>query len=406
MGIQAKELHHFILFPLMGQGHLIPMVDIARMLAERGVIITIFTATQNAARFEGVLNRAKETGLRINLVQFNFPYVEAELPQGCESLDMLLLLNWFIAIPDLPDKIDVMKAQLPEPRTSEMKEFQEQMKETEMGSYGVIINSFEELEPLYVKEYKKMKNGKLWCVGLASLCNKNELDNAQRGKKSSIDEHECLKWLDSWRPSSVIYVCFGSIFTLTLAQLIELDLGLEASDKPFIWVVRESKTNRYEELENWFKEYEFEERIKGRGVVIRGQAPQVLILSHPSIGAFLTHCGWNSTLEAISVGVPMVTWPLFANQLLNEKLVAQVLKIAVTLGSKYIEQGEQDRIMVKNETIKIAIEKVLDDQGEESIERRKRAKKLREMGKRVVEESGSSHHNMTLFLEELGAKSY
>ncbi|XP_060968363.1 UDP-glycosyltransferase 73C5-like [Cannabis sativa] len=348
MGIQAKELHHFILFPLMGQGHLIPMVDIATMLAERGVIITIFTTTQNAARFEGVLNRAKEMGLRINLIQFNFPYVEAELPQECESLDMLpspelgekmlvfharsnffqlsshLLCvpeTEFIAIPDLPDKIDVMKAQLPEPRTSEMKEFQEQMKETEMGSYGVIINSFEELEPLYVKEYKKMKNGKLWCVGLASLCNKNELDNAQRGKKSSIDEHECLKWLDSWRPSSVIYVCFGSIFTLTLAQLIELGLGLEASNKPFIWVVRESKTNRYEELKNWFREYEFEERIKGRGVVIRGRAPEVLILSHPSIGAFLTHCGWNSTLEVISVGVPMVTWPLFANQFLKEKLL-------------------------------------------------------------------------------------
>ncbi|KAF4388108.1 hypothetical protein F8388_014791 [Cannabis sativa] len=186
----------------------------------------------------------------------------------------------------------------------------------------------------------------------------------------------------------------------------ESALYVRGRSRKEVVVVSESKTNRYEELENWFKEYEFKERTKGRGVVIRGQAPQVLILSHPSIGAFLTHCGWNSTLEAISVGVPMVTWPLFANQLLNEKLVAQVLKIAVTLGSKYIEQGEEYRIMVKNETIKIAIEKVLDDQGEESIERRKRAKKLGEMGKRVVEESGSSHHNMTLFLEELGAKSY
>ncbi|KAF4403313.1 hypothetical protein G4B88_007959 [Cannabis sativa] len=108
MGIRAKELHHFILFPLMGQGHLIPMVDIARMLAERGVIITIFTTTQNTARFEGVLNRAKETGLRINLLSSHLLCV----PE-----------TDFIAIPDLPDKIDVMKAQLPEPRTSEMKEF-------------------------------------------------------------------------------------------------------------------------------------------------------------------------------------------------------------------------------------------------------------------------------------------
>ncbi|XP_030495730.2 UDP-glycosyltransferase 73C3 [Cannabis sativa] len=478
MGIQAKELHHFILFPFLAQGHLIPMVDIARMLAQRGVIITIFTTTQNAARVQGVLNRAKEAGLRINLIQLKFPYVEAGLPQGCESLEALpspdlgekffsstsLLqkpvetmmpeltppptcvisdpyMPWtiniarklniprivfharcnffqlcshllcvpeteYIGIPGLPDRIDVMKAQLPEPRTSEMKEFQEQMKEAEMESYGVIINSFEELEPSYVKEYKKMKSGKLWCVGPASLCNKNELDNAERGKKSSIDEHECLKWLDSWKPSSVIYVCFGSIFTLTLPQSIELALGLEASNKPFIWVVRDSGSNRYEELEKWFKEYEFEERIKRRGMVIRGWAPQVLILSHPSIGAFLTHCGWNSTLEAISSGIPMVTWPLFTDQFLNEKLVAQVLKTAVTVGSKYIEPGEEDQVMVKSETIQIAIEKVLDDQGEESIERRERAKKFGEMAKRAVEEGGSSHSNITLFLEEVGAKSY
>ncbi|KAJ7972311.1 Glycosyltransferase [Quillaja saponaria] len=145
------------------------------------------------------------------------------------------------------------------------------------------------LEPAYVKDYKKAKGDKVWCIGPVSLCNKDELDKARRGNyKASIDEHQCLKWLDSWESRSVIYACHGSLCNLTALQLIELALALEASKRPFIWAIRGG--NKYQELVRWNKEDEYEERIKARAILIWDWAPQILILSHPAIGGFLTHC--------------------------------------------------------------------------------------------------------------------
>jgi UDP-glucosyl transferase 73C len=176
-----------------------------------------------------------------------------------------------------------------------------------------------------VKEYRKAREDRVWCVGSISLCNNEYLDKVERGNKASIEEDECLKWLDSQQPCSVVYACLGSLCNLITSQLIELGLGLEESKKPFIWVIRGLAKNN-EELEKWISEDRFEERIKGRGLLIRGWAPQLLILSHPSVGGFLTHCGWNSIIESISAGVPMLTWPLFGDQFMNEKLVVQVRK--------------------------------------------------------------------------------
>ncbi|XP_062117401.1 UDP-glycosyltransferase 73C1-like [Humulus lupulus] len=482
MASQDTQLH-FLMFPLMAQGHMIPMVDIARMMAERGAKITIVTTPGNAARFERVLARAIENGLSIHLVQLRFPSKEAGLPEECENFDTMpslgcasklfhaasmmqqpaekrfeelmprpnciisdMSLPWTINIarkfniprisfpgiccfcmlclynvhsskvldnisseterfvlPDLSDRIEITKAQLPLTATSsDLKEFHDQRMKAEIESYGVIINSFEELEHAYVQDYKKVRNGKVWCIGPVSLCNKDELDKAERGNKSSVDEHQCLKWLDLWKPASVVYVCLGSLCNLVTSQFIELGLGLEASNKSFIWVIR-GGTSTSDEVEKWIKEDGFEKRTKERGLVIRGWAPQVLIFSHPAVGVFLTHCGWNSTLEGICAGVPLVTWPLFGDQFLNEKLVAQVLKIAVTLGlEEPMKWGEEEKsgVNVKRETIKSALEEVLGE-GEESKERRERARKLGEMAKRAVEEGGSSHLNMALFLEDI-----
>lgn len=218
---------------------------------------------------------------------------------------------------------------------------------------------------------------------------------------ASIDEHYCLKWLDTMKPKSVIYVCFGSLCHLLPKQLIEIGKGLEASNSPFIWIIREVDYN--EEIMKWVKNENFEDRLKGKGLIIKGWAPQVLILSHPATGGFMTHCGWNSTLEGVSAGVPMITWPMFAEQFYNEKLIVQVLKIGIRIGVEVTMQwGEEanDGIYVKRECVKNIVDQLMDE-GEEGQERRRKAQELGERANQAVEEGGSSYMNITSFIEHV-----
>lgn len=288
-------------------------------------------------------------------------------------------------VPGLPGRIELRRNQLPpefNPSSIDTSEFRQRARDAEVRAYGVVINSFEELEQEYVNEYKKLRGGKVWCIGPLSLCNSDNLDKSQRGNVASIDEEQCLKWLDSHEPDSVVYACFGSLVRVNTPQLIELALGLEASNRPFIWVVK--SVHREKEVEEWLANSGFEERIKDRGLIIRGWAPQVLILSHPSVGGFLTHCGWNSTLESVCAGVPMITWPQFAEQFVNEKLIVQVLGIGVGVGvDSVVHVGEEDRsgVKVKRESVTKAIVKVMDD-GIEGTERRTRGRSYR--GRRMV----------------------
>ncbi|VVB02388.1 unnamed protein product [Arabis nemorensis] len=475
---------HFVLFPFMAQGHMIPMVDIARLLAQRGVIITIVTTPHNAARFKNVLSRAIDSGLPINLVQVKFPHQEAGLPEGQENLDLLdsmeLMIPFFKAVnkleepvqklieemrprpsclisdmclpyttriakkfdipkilfhgmccfcllcmhvlrkhreildnlksdkeyfvvPYFPDKVEFTQPQVPVETyvPGDWKEFLDDLREADKTSYGVIVNSFEELEPAYIKDYKEARSGKVWSIGPVSLCNKVGADKAERGNKSDIDKEECLKWLDSKEPASVLYVCLGSICNLPLSQLKELGLGLEESKRPFIWVIRSWEKNK--ELVEWITKSGFEDRIKDRGLLIRGWSPQMIILSHPSVGGFLTHCGWNSTLEGITSGLPLLTWPLFADQFCNEKLVVQVLKAGVSAGVEQpMKWGEEEKIgvLVDKEGVKKAVEELMGE-SDDAKERKRRAKELGELAHKAVEEGGSSHSNITFLLQDI-----
>ncbi|GLT25760.1 hypothetical protein SLA2020_008690 [Shorea laevis] len=182
---------------------------------------------------------------------------------------------------------------------------------------------------------------------------------------------------------------------------MELALGLEASNRPFIWVIRAGYESN--EFEKWTSKEVFEERTKGRGLLIRGWAPQVLLLSHPAIGGFLTHCGWNSVIEGVCAGVPMITWPLLAEKFFNEKHVVQLLKIGETIGAEIaIKWGDEDKygVMVKREEITKAINLVMSG-GEEGEERRKRARELQGMAKKALEEGGCSYLNIIKLIKDV-----
>ncbi|KAJ0011521.1 hypothetical protein Pint_33901 [Pistacia integerrima] len=133
--------------------------------------------------------------------------------------------------------------------------------------------------------------------------------------------------------------------------------------------------------------------MEGRGLIIRGWAPQVLILDHEAVGGFVTHCGWNSTLEGVSAGVPMAAWPVSADQFYNEKLLTQVLKIGVSVGN-----------YIKREAVEKAVEAILTS--DEAKEMRSRAKALGEMAKRAVEEGGSSYSDLNALIKELSLRDH
>ncbi|CAA0386070.1 unnamed protein product [Arabidopsis thaliana] len=474
---------HFVVIPFMAQGHMIPLVDISRLLSQRqGVTVCIITTTQNVAKIKTSLSFSSLFAT-INIVEVKFLSQQTGLPEGCESLDMLAsmgdMVKFFDAansleeqvekameemvqprpsciigdmslpftsrlarkfkipklifhgfscfslmsiqvvresgilkmiesndeyfdLPGLPDKVEFTKPQVSvlQPVEGNMKESTAKIIEADNDSYGVIVNTFEELEVDYAREYRKARAGKVWCVGPVSLCNRLGLDKAKRGDKASIGQDQCLQWLDSQETGSVLYVCLGSLCNLPLAQLKELGLGLEASNKPFVWVIRE--WGKYGDLANWMQQSGFEERIKDRGLVIKGWAPQVFILSHASIGGFLTHCGWNSTLEGITAGVPLLTWPLFAEQFLNEKLVVQILKAGLKIGvEKLMKYGKEEEIgvMVSRECVRKAVDELMGD-SEEAEERRRKVTELSDLANKALEKGGSSDSNITLLIQD------
>lgn len=179
---------------------------------------------------------------------------------------------------------------------------------------AVILNTFDDFEH-HVLDAIKTKLPKLYTVGPLSmlqrqLCPTN-LDSI--GSNLWKEDTECLGWLDRWKPKSVVYVNYGSLITVTPQHLREFAWGLADTNYPFLWVIRPDIVDGGGER---ILSKEFTAAISGRGLLV-GWCPQERVLSHPSVGGFLTHCGWNSTMESVSEGVPMICWPFFAEQQMN-----------------------------------------------------------------------------------------
>lgn len=299
-----------------------------------------------------------------------------------------------VGFPEIPDSPRFERDHLP----SIMKNYRESDPDWEAvrrvmvgntGSWGFVVNTFGGLEGKYLEWLEKKKeeeeNGnprpKVFSVGPLSLI------GVPYG--GGGDHRSLFSWLDGCPDESVLYVAFGSQKLMKKPQLEALSIGLEKSGVRFVLVVKEPTV---EQVEQGYGSIPvgFEGRVTGRGLVIRGWAPQVEILSHRAVGGFLSHCGWNSTLEAIAAGVLILGWPMEADQYVNVRLLVDELGVSVR-----VSEGA-DTVPDTTELARIISESM-----NGHIVEKVRVKELRDKACDAVKVGGSSMKALDELVEQL-----
>ncbi|CAN6359585.1 unnamed protein product [Urochloa humidicola] len=254
---------------------------------------------------------------------------------------------------------------------------------------GLVVNTFFDLEHGYCELY--MRNGyakRTYFVGPLSL------PSSPAAGASFAGDSPCIRWLDTKPAHSVVYLCFGSLTHVSEAQLRELALGLEVSGKSFLWVVR---ANAWMPPEGW------KERVGDRGMVVTGWAPQTAILAHPAVGAFVTHCGWNSVMETVAAGVPVLTWPMVVEQFITERFVTEVLAIGERLwpqGAGVRSTKAEEHELVLADAVARAVARFMEPGGAGDAAR-SRVKELSAKAHAAMAEGGSSHHDLCRLIDDL-----
>ncbi|XP_031115272.1 anthocyanidin 3-O-glucosyltransferase 5-like [Ipomoea triloba] len=258
-------------------------------------------------------------------------------------------------------------------------------------SNGILMNTWEDVDPGSLKALRenetlsKVVGGPVFAIGPLTR---------------NIEERDgygmITQWLDKQPRESVLYVSFGSGGTLSGEQITELAWGLELSEQRFIWVVRppsECGSDKSffttgqgaDDMSDYLPEG-FLTRTHNQGLVVPMWAEQTLILRHQSTGGFLSHCGWNSTLESLTNGVPMIAWPLYAEQRQNATMLTEELGVAIR-PTKLPTKG----VVAREEVMKL-VKTML--QYKEGKEMRERVQKLRISAEKALSTEGSSYNSM------------
>ncbi|CAN1137986.1 UDP-glycosyltransferase 83A1 [Linum perenne] len=201
------------------------------------------------------------------------------------------------------------------------------------------------------------------------------------------EDPTCITWLNHQSPASVIYVAFGSTTNINQLQFEELALGLEQSGMPFLWVVRSDIADgKKPDFPSGFLE-----RVGDRGKIVEW-CSQERVLAHSSTGCFFSHCGWNSTIEGVSNGVPLLCWPYFGDQLYNKKYICEVWRVGLGLDA---ESSEDGRIVTRFEIERKIRRLVSDDRIKANVS------KLKNMAMKSLSQDGSSCTNLQTFIQQL-----
>ncbi|CAN6338773.1 unnamed protein product [Urochloa humidicola] len=283
---------------------------------------------------------------------------------------------------------------------------------------GMLVNSFEALEPRAVRALRDglcvfdRPTPPVYCVGpLVS----------PGGGAGEEGRHECLRWMDEQPDRSVVFLCFGSMGAFPRSQIAEIAAGLESSGERFLWVVRGRRGGgggaepvmdpSDDPLEDLLPAG-FMERTEGRGLAVASWAPQVEVLRHRAAGAFVTHCGWNSTLEGVAAGIPMLCWPLYAEQGLNKVFVVEEMRLGVEMARRRRRsrrgagdgEDDGDGEVVAAEEVEKKVRWVMGD-SDGARELRERAAAARDKAAEALADGGPSQAAFVEFIKDLEVSS-
>ncbi|KAJ7946731.1 Glycosyltransferase [Quillaja saponaria] len=252
---------------------------------------------------------------------------------------------------------------------------------------AIIINTFDELEDDVLNALASIFPP-IYTIGPLHLLDNQIPDKNLVSIGSNLwkEDTNCLQWLDSKEPRSVVYVNYGSITVMTPDQFLEFAWGLANSKKPFLWIIRPDLVNGGSVILS----SEFVNETKDRGL-IASWCPQVQVLSHQSIGGFLTHCGWNSVMESVSWGIPMICWPFFAEQQTNCRFVCTEWGIGMEIDTN-VKRDEVEKLV--NELM----------EGEKGKEMNQKVMKWKKKAEEAIAPNGLSCMNLDKLVNEVFLK--
>ncbi|XP_061991709.1 UDP-glycosyltransferase 74B1-like [Rosa rugosa] len=443
---------HVVVLPFPSQGHINPLLQFAKRLASKGVKATLATTSYTvssicvpnvgvepisdgfdesgfaqAADEETFLQSFKANGSR-TLSQVLKKFEDSEFPVNCVVYDSFLpwaldvakehgifgasfftnsasvcsiLLHIHHGLISLPFKLEDMPLVIPGLPPLDIADLPGMLKKPDsnpaylrmqLNQYSnldkadwIFGNTFQALESEAAKGVAKLWPAKLIGPMIPSAYLDGQI-KGDRGYGASLWKplgEECIKWLEAKAPKSVVYVSFGSMVSLTAEQMEEFALGLKESGVHFLWVVRASELSK---LPN-----EIIDSVKEKGLLVTW-CNQLEALAHDAIGYFVTHCGWNSILEGLSLGVPMVAVPKWADQMTNAKFVEEIWEVGV-------RAKEDDGGIVRKEEFVGCLKEVIE--GERGKEIKKNSSKWRELAKKEISEGGSSDKGINEYVELL-----
>ncbi|KAK8698782.1 hypothetical protein V6N13_114889 [Hibiscus sabdariffa] len=250
---------------------------------------------------------------------------------------------------------------------------------------AVIVNTFDELEHDVLKALSAILP-RIYAIGPLHLLLKNIPHSPSLNSIASNlwkEEPQCLQWLDSKQPKSVVYVNFRSITVMTANQLVEFAWGLANSNQPFLWIIRPDLVRG----DSAILPPEFIEETKERSLMA-SWIPQEQVLNHPAMAGFLTHSGWNSTIESVSSGVPMISWPFFAEQQTNCRFACNEWGVGLEIDSD-----------VKRDEVEKLVRELME--GKKGKEMKRKSMELKKKAEEAASLNGPSFLNLESLINQV-----